>query len=50
MLLAEFWGIWWNPFTRSAYASQNINPSENERESMLEGNRGVVKKAFGVAV
>lgn len=50
MLLAEFWEMWWNPFARDAYASQTSALSKKARQSLLEGNRRAVKRAFGISV
>jgi hypothetical protein len=49
MLLAESWEMWWNPFARDAYASEDSKMSENIRQRLLEDNRRVVKRAFGLA-
>jgi len=49
MLLAEFWEMWWNPSARDAYASENGKMSANTRRALLEGNRRVVRRAFGFA-
>lgn len=46
MLLAEFWEMWWNPFARNAFA-ENSKMSEISSQDLLEGNRRVVKRAFG---
>jgi hypothetical protein len=48
MLLAEFWEMWWNPLARDAYASENSKMTETTRQRMLENNRHLVKKAFGI--
>jgi len=50
MLLAEFREMWWNPFAKNAYASQSCKIFKNQMQRMLQGNRRVVKRAFGVAV
>ena len=48
MLLAEFWEMWWNPFARDAYTSENSEMSETTRQLLLEDNRHLVKRAFGI--
>lgn len=48
MLLAEFWEMWWNPFARAAYASENSKMSETKRQRLLDSNRRVVRRAFGI--
>lgn len=50
MLLAEFWEMWWNPSARDAYASRSCKVPENVRQGLLEGNRRVVKRTFGIPV
>jgi hypothetical protein len=49
MLLAEFWEMWWNPFARDAYASEDSKISEKTRQRLLEDNRRVVRRALGLA-
>jgi hypothetical protein len=47
ILFAEFWEMWWNPFARDAFA-EDSKMSETSRQRLLEGNRRVVKRAFGI--
>jgi hypothetical protein len=51
MLLAEFWEMWWNHFTRDAFAenSKVFDESYETKRHLLEANRRVVKRAFGPA-
>ena len=48
MLLAESWEMWWNPFARDASASDDSKMSDTARQRLLEDNRRVVKRAFGI--
>jgi hypothetical protein len=48
MLLAESWEMWWNPFARDAFAEKNSRMSDEAKLRRLEGNRRVVKRAFGI--
>jgi hypothetical protein len=49
MLLAESWEMWWYLFARDAYASEDSKMTESARQNLLEGNRRVVRKAFGLS-
>jgi hypothetical protein len=49
MLLAVSWEMWWNPFARDAYASEDNKVTESTRQSLLEDNRRVVRRAFGLS-
>jgi hypothetical protein len=49
MLLAESWEMWWSLFARDAYASEDSKMTESARQNLLEGNRRVVRKAFGLS-
>lgn len=45
--MAEFWGMWWNPFARDAYA-QSSKMSETKMQGLLDDNRRIVRRAFGI--
>jgi hypothetical protein len=49
MLLAESWEMWWSPFARDAYASEDSKLSEDKRQCLLEDNRRVVRRVFGLS-
>jgi hypothetical protein len=47
MLLAEFWKMLWNSPARNAYA-ESSKMSETKMQGLLDDNRRVVKRAFGI--
>ena len=47
MLLAEFWEMLWNSPARNAYA-ESSKMSETKMQGLLDDNRRIVRRAFGI--